>query len=78
MDEARPDARRRSVYLQQRRTQVATFLELFDAPRITATCSVRTTSTVPVQALALLNSDFALPPCPRLRRPRAPGSRAWP
>ena len=48
------------VYLQQRRTQVATLLELFDAPRITATCSVRTTSTVPVQALALLNSDFTL------------------
>lgn len=59
VDETRPDARRRSVYLQQRRTQVATFLELFDAPAITATCSVRNTSTVPVQALALLNSDFA-------------------
>jgi Protein of unknown function (DUF1553)/Protein of unknown function (DUF1549) len=59
VDEANPDARRRSVYLQQRRTQVATLLELFDAPAIATTCSVRNTSTVPVQALALLNSDFA-------------------
>src|SRR5207244_2131511 len=45
---------------QQRRTQVLTFLSLFDAPSITTTCSVRNTSTVPLQALALLNSDFSL------------------
>jgi Protein of unknown function (DUF1553)/Protein of unknown function (DUF1549)/Planctomycete cytochrome C len=59
VDESRAGAHRRSVYLQQRRTQVATFLELFDAPAITSTCSVRNTSTVPIQALTLLNSDFA-------------------
>jgi cytochrome c553 len=59
VDEKHPEARRRSVYLQQRRTQVATLLELFDAPRLALSCSVRTTSTVPLQALALLNSDFA-------------------
>jgi hypothetical protein len=56
--ENRPDARRRSVYLQQRRSQVATLLELFDAPALAAGCSVRNTSTVPLQSLALLNSDF--------------------
>jgi hypothetical protein len=49
---------RRSVYLQQRRTQVVTFLQLFDAPSIVANCSTRTTSTVPLQSLALLNSKF--------------------
>jgi Protein of unknown function (DUF1553)/Protein of unknown function (DUF1549)/Planctomycete cytochrome C len=49
---------RRSVYLQQRRTQVMTFLELFDAPKIVTNCSFRSTSTVPLQSLALLNSDF--------------------
>ena len=38
-------ADRRSVYLQQRRTQVATFLELFDAPSIAATCSARSSTT---------------------------------
>jgi hypothetical protein len=59
VEETRDGARRRSVYLQQRRTQVATLLELFDAPAIAANCSVRNTSTVPLQALALLNSDFA-------------------
>jgi len=52
-------AHRRSVYLQQRRTQVVTLLQLFDAPAIVGSCGMRTTSTVPLQALALLNSDFA-------------------
>jgi hypothetical protein len=32
---------------------------LFDAPAIVNTCSNRTVSTVPLQSLALLNSDFA-------------------
>jgi hypothetical protein len=59
VDEKQPGARRRSVYLQQRRSQVATLLELFDAPAMAVTCSTRTTSTVPLQALALLNSEFA-------------------
>src|SRR5439155_15083285 len=31
-------AKRRSVYLQQRRTQVVTFLQLFDAPAVVTTC----------------------------------------
>jgi hypothetical protein len=52
-------AKRRSLYLQQRRTQVVTMLQLFDAPAIAVNCSARPTSTVPLQALALLNSDFA-------------------
>jgi hypothetical protein len=38
---------------------VLTLLELFDAPSIVSTCSMRTTSTVPLQSLALLNSNFA-------------------
>src|SRR5262249_28973285 len=59
VDEKLDGARRRSVYLQQRRTQVTTLLSLFDAPAIVANCSTRTTSTVPLQSLALLNSDFA-------------------
>jgi hypothetical protein len=51
-------AHRRSIYLQQRRTQVVTFLQLFDAPSIVTTCGKRTPSTVPLQSLAMLNSDF--------------------
>lgn len=58
IDESHTGARRRSVYLQQRRTEVVTFLALFDAPSITTTCSARNVSTVPLQSLALLNSDF--------------------
>jgi hypothetical protein len=57
--ESRAGARRRSVYLQQRRTQVVTLLQLFDAPSIVGSCGTRTTSTVPLQSLALLNSEFA-------------------
>ncbi len=49
---------RRSVYLQQRRSQVNSLLELFDAPTIVTNCAVRPSSTVPLQSLALLNSNF--------------------
>lgn len=51
-------ARRRSIYLQQRRSQVDTFLQLFDAPAVVNTCGKRSPSTAPLQSLALLNSDF--------------------
>jgi hypothetical protein len=59
IDEKAAGARRRSVYLQQRRTQVVTFLQLFDTPAIVSTCGKRTPSTVPLQSLAMLNSEFA-------------------
>ena len=52
-------AHKRSIYMQQRRTQVVTFLQLFDSPSIVATCGKRSPSTVPLQSLALLNSEFA-------------------
>ncbi len=58
VEETAPGARRRSVYLQQRRTQVLSLLEVFDAPSIVTTCTRRTTSTIPLQSLSLLNSDF--------------------
>lgn len=58
VEEAVAGSHRRSVYLQQRRTQMLTFLELFDAPTIVSTCSFRTQSTVPLQSLTLMNSDF--------------------
>jgi hypothetical protein len=56
--EDRAGAHRRSIYLQQRRTQVNSLLDLFDAPTIVSSCPVRGTSTVPLQSLALLNSRF--------------------
>ena len=39
-------------------TCLVTLLQLFDAPSIVGNCSTRTTSTVPLQSLALLNSKF--------------------
>lgn len=50
--------RRRSLYLQQRRTQVMGFLEVFDAPTIVFNCTARSSTTVPLQSLKLLNSEF--------------------
>jgi hypothetical protein len=60
LDPATPGARRRSVYLQQRRTQLLTFLGTFDAPILVANCTRRASSTVPLQSLALLNSEFSV------------------
>ena len=51
-------ARRRSTYVQQRRTQVHTLLHLFDAPSMANACATRSPSNVPLQSLALLNSTF--------------------
>ncbi len=58
VDPTTPGAARRSVYLQQRRTELASLLEIFDAPSIVTTCTRRQPSTVPLQSLSLLNSDF--------------------
>ncbi|MBI2947881.1 MAG: DUF1553 domain-containing protein [Verrucomicrobia bacterium] len=52
-------ARRRSVYLQQRRTKPVTLLDLFDGAQMNPNCAQRTVSTVPLQSLTLLNSEFA-------------------
>lgn len=53
-----PGAHRRAVYLQQRRTQVESMLGVFDAPTVVTNCVVRGASTVPLQSLTLLNSEF--------------------
>lgn len=58
ISESRPDARRRSLYLQQRRTTPITFVDLFDGAKMNPNCVQRTSSTVALQSLALLNSDF--------------------
>lgn len=51
-------AHRRSLYMQQRRTQVLGMLDVFDAPSIVFSCTARPSTTVPLQSLKLLNSDF--------------------
>jgi hypothetical protein len=60
VEEQSAGAWRRSVYLQQRRSQTPSFLKVFDAPAVATICTTRPSSTVPLQSLALLNSDFAL------------------
>jgi hypothetical protein len=56
--EGTPGAHRRSLYLQQRRTQVPGLLETFDAPSLVFNCTYRNPTTVPLQSLSLLNSPF--------------------
>jgi hypothetical protein len=60
VDEGRADAFSRSLFLQQRRTQVTTLLGLFDAPAIVFNCTQRSATTQPLQSLGLLNSGFAV------------------
>jgi hypothetical protein len=60
VDESAAGTGRRSVYLQQHRTQIASFLDVFDAPSIVTTCTRRLPSTIPLQSLSLLNSDFVV------------------
>jgi hypothetical protein len=50
--------RRRSVYVQVRRSQPVTLLQLFDQPVMETNCTRRGASTVASQALALTNGPF--------------------
>ncbi len=58
VEESCQGARRRGIYLQQRRTQINSMLALFDAPSMMNTCGQRSKSTVPLQSLVMLNSSF--------------------
>jgi hypothetical protein len=54
-----PQCNRRSIYLIVRRSQHVTQLDLFDVPMMEINCPDRSVSTVPLQALVLLNGSFA-------------------
>ena len=58
IDETTPGARRRSLYLQQRRTQPVGLLQVFDGAAHNPVCVQRVQSTVALQSLSQLNSDF--------------------
>jgi len=51
---------RRSVYLSTRRSQLPTFLTLFDAPSMDTNWPKRNDSAIAPQALALMNHPFVL------------------
>lgn len=55
-----PSQPRRSIYAKWRRTQPVALLQTFDAPVMGVNCDVRPASTVPTQALMLMNGDFAI------------------
>jgi hypothetical protein len=58
---AHPDPsehRRRTIYLQMKRSLTLPMLQIFDAPDTATSCPRRETSTVAPQALALMNSEF--------------------
>jgi hypothetical protein len=58
VDESAEGSKRRSLYLQQRRTQPVAMLQVFDGPAHNPVCVQRVASTVALQSLAQLNSDF--------------------
>ncbi|MFP6752629.1 MAG: PSD1 and planctomycete cytochrome C domain-containing protein [Pirellulaceae bacterium] len=49
---------RKSIYLRVKRSAPVSILQLFDQPDIETNCTRRSQSTVPLQALSLLNSDM--------------------
>lgn len=51
---------RRSVYVQQRRSQPVAMLQAFDAPVMETNCERRPSSTVATQSLMLMNNEFLL------------------
>ena len=55
-----PDAWRRSVYVYRLRSLVFPFFETFDLPDQNVTSAARNVSTVPTQALTLMNNPFVL------------------
>ena len=49
---------RRSVYLRVKRSELIPMMTMFDAPEPTQSIGERTVTTVPTQALAMMNSPF--------------------
>jgi hypothetical protein len=55
-----PDVWRRSVYVYRKRGLPLPFFEVFDMPDQNITCGRRNVSTVPTQALTLMNNDWVI------------------
>lgn len=59
-DKDGPEVWRRSVYVYRKRGLPFPMFEVFDLPDQNVSCGARNTTTVPTQALTLLNNDFVL------------------
>ena len=55
-----PKVWRRSVYVYRKRGLPYPLLDIFDLPNQNLSCGARNVSTVPTQALTLMNDDFVL------------------
>jgi Protein of unknown function (DUF1553) len=55
-----PAVWRRSVYVYRKRGLPYPLLEIFDLPNQNISCGARNISTVPTQALTLMNDEFVL------------------
>ncbi len=53
------DQLRRTIYTFQRRSVMLPLVEVFDGANMNESCSRRSVTTVPTQALSLLNSEFS-------------------
>ena len=60
MNEEGPEVWRRSVYSYWKRGMSYPLFDVFDLPSLQVTCERRTVTTVPTQALTLLNNEFVL------------------
>ncbi|MFZ4764037.1 MAG: DUF1549 and DUF1553 domain-containing protein [Roseimicrobium sp.] len=58
LDKETQEQLRRSVYIYVKRQLLMPSVELFDAPTTTGSCALRMTSTVPTQALVMMNDEF--------------------
>ena len=57
-ESAQADRRRRSIYMMTKRSRILPFMTTFDFCDTTLSCGRRDTTTVPTQALAMLNNQF--------------------
>jgi len=55
-----PEVWRRSVYIYRKRGLPMPLLDVFDLPNQNISCGARNVTTVPTQALTLMNNDFIL------------------
>ncbi len=67
--------RRRSLYIQTRRSRPVAMLSAFDAPTMETNCESRSSSTVATQSLMMLNGAFVLDQAARLADRAA--SQGW-
>src|SRR5262249_15492797 len=59
-EEDGPRVWRRSIYVYRKRGLVFPMFEVFDLPDQNTSCSRRNVSTVPTQALTMLNDEFVI------------------